>query len=63
MITKDTPMPDNVLDYLHFALTDEGVISAYMQAGIAGVHYDFVDAPEIWRLRPEFRGVQHAERA
>ena len=56
MISKDTPVPDQVMDYLHWALTDEGVVSAYLQAGIAGVHYDFVEAPEIWRLRPEFVG-------
>ncbi len=56
MISAEAPVPDNVLSYLHWSLTEEGYISASHQSGIRGVHWNFTDGPEIWSLLPEWVG-------
>ena len=57
MISKDTPVPDNVIAYLHWGLTPAGYLTGQHQSGLEGVHWDFTGDDLIWSLRPEYAGA------
>ena len=54
LISADVPNPDGLMRMIEWNLSDEGRISNHFEAGYRGVHWDFVDGPEYWRLKPEY---------
>ncbi len=56
MLSAEAPKKDAIMEYLHWLSTDEGIISAYMQAGELGVHWEWADEPLVWRLKPDWVG-------
>ncbi len=56
LLSADIPNPDGVMDFIQWHMTDEGRISNMFAAGYLGVHWDFVDGPEVWRMKAELQG-------
>ena len=56
LISADVPNPDGVMSFIQWHMTDEGRISNMFAAGYLGVHWDFVDGPEVWRMKSELQG-------
>ncbi len=56
LLSADIPNPDGVMDFIQWHMTDEGRISNMFAAGYLGTHWDFVDGPEIWRMKTELQG-------
>ena len=56
LISADIPNPDGVMQFIQWHMTDEGRISNMFAAGYLGTHWDFVDGPEYWRMKPELQG-------
>jgi ABC-type glycerol-3-phosphate transport system substrate-binding protein len=56
LISADIPNPDGVMSFIQWHMTDEGRISNMFAAGYLGVHWDFVEGPEVWRMKAELQG-------
>ena len=56
LLSADIPNPDGVMSFIQWHMTDEGRISNMFAAGYLGVHWDFVEGPEVWRMKPELQG-------
>ncbi|MDD9989161.1 MAG: extracellular solute-binding protein [Spirochaetaceae bacterium] len=56
LVSADIPNPDGVMSFIQWHMTDEGRISNMFAAGYLGVHWDFVEGPEVWRMKPELQG-------
>ena len=61
LISADVPNPDGLMRMIEWNLSDEGRISNHFEAGYRGVHWDFVDGAEYWRLKPEFATGDHTQ--
>ncbi len=56
LLSADIPNPDGVMSFIQWHMTDEGRISNMFAAGYLGTHWDFVDGPEVWRMKAELQG-------
>ena len=61
VVSAECPNPDGAIGYLHWLLTDEGLISVMLQAGYKDVHWEFTDKPLYWQMKPDYRNGAHEQ--
>jgi len=55
-ISAKNPNPDASMKLIHWMISDEGLISAFMGAGQKDVNWEYVSGPQYWQLKKEFWG-------
>lgn len=63
VVSAETPNPDGAVGYLHWLLTDEGIIACMFQAGYQGVHWDYADPDDhgSWEMLPPYDTGDHLQ--